>query len=139
MPCQLITVFGLSKISAFIFKVSQHGFRSQKTLHFSNTAVKTSNLTGKKHIHTHTHTCTRTHCTKHYSPATHDVASRGEPFVGSDRHSGVRSFSLLRTCPVTKAIFPTCYSFNLLLLFSFGSLLPINTSLTKPQLSNVQQ
>jgi len=102
------------KISAFIFKVSQHGFRSQKNLHFSKTAVKTSNLTGKKY-NPHTHT----HCTKQYSPAAYDVASRGEPFAGMDRSSGVRSSPLLRTCSVTKIIFPTSYSFRPAFAFQF--------------------
>jgi hypothetical protein len=114
---QLITVIDLLKISAFIFKVSPLCIRSQKTLHFSVTAVKTSNVRG---THASTHAPTHTHCTKQYLPATHDAASsRGEPFADSDRHLGTRSSSPLRTCPVTKVIFPTCYS---LICFCFSVL-----------------
>jgi hypothetical protein len=94
--------------------------------------VKTSNLTRTKYN-------PHTHCTKQYSPAAHDVKSRGEPFAGRDRCSGAPSSSLLRPCPVTKVIFHLDTILDLLLLFNFGSLLPINTSLTNLQLSNIQQ
>jgi len=83
--------------------------------------VKTSNLTGTKH-----NPNTHTQCTKQYSPAAHDVASRGEPFAGRDRSSATSSSSLLRTCSVTKVIFHLDTISDLLLLFSFESFLPIN-------------
>lgn len=80
-----------------------------------------------------------TQCTKQYSPAAHDVASRGEFFAESDRFPGACPFSMLRTCPATKIIFHLDTVLDLLLLFSFVSIIPINTSLTRLQLSNIQQ
>jgi hypothetical protein len=102
----------LKKISAFIFKVSQHGFRPQKTLQCSKTAVKTSKLTGAKHNpHTHTHT---QHHTKSL-PAAHDTRW-GDGYLALILGRAISSSFLLR-CSVTKVIFHLDTILDLLLLF----------------------
>jgi hypothetical protein len=116
------------KISAFIFKVREHGFRSQnKKITLQQNCCENLKSDRDKIQSTHIHTLNHTK----YLPATHDVARRGEPFAGRDRSSGAHSSSLFRTYSVTKVIFHLDTVLDLLLLFSFGSLLPINTSLTK--------